>query len=195
MHMIAQTIRGSGNRRRARRARLARLPRVAVAALAALGALAPLACGDDVPTRPPETAELELARGATARYQDVDRALADGYADAGIVMQAMGHHYLNAKLLDDRFEPDRPEILVYAPEGGRMKLVAVEYAVPLDRAATAPAGFAGGGDVWSRNTKYGLWTLHAWLWLDNAAGVFAAENARVRLDPRTLQGMAAPGGH
>jgi hypothetical protein len=187
--MTAQTTRGSGNRRRAR------LARAAVAALATLGALAGLACGNDAPTRPPETAELELARGATARYQDVDRALADGYVDAGIVMQGMGHHYLNAKLVDDRFEPDRPELLVYAPEGGRMKLVAVEYAVPLDRAATAPAGFVGAGDVWSRNTKYGLWTLHAWLWLDNAAGVFAAENARVQLDPRTLQGTAAPGGH
>ena len=175
--MTAQSTRGSGNRRRA------------LAALAPLALLAALACGDD-PVRPPHEPELARAQSATERYQDVGRALADGYVDAKIVMQGMGHHYLNASLLDDRFDAERPEILVYAPEGGggRMKLVALEYAVPLDRAATAPEGFSGTVDVWTRNTKYGLWTLHAWVWLDNAAGVFAPENARVQLDPRTLQG-------
>ena len=150
-------------------------------------ALALSAC-DDEPTRPAHEQELDRVRAATEKYQDVTRAIADGYVDAKIVMQSMGHHYLNASLLDDRFDPERPELLVYAPEGGRLRLVAVEFAVPLDRAATPPAGFAGTGDTWDRNTKYGLWTLHAWVWLDNAAGVFTAQNARVQLDPGTLQG-------
>ena len=166
----------------------------AAVALATLAA-GPTACGDDDPVRPAHQAELDRARSASDRYQDITRAIADGYVDAKIVMQGMGHHYLNASLLDDRFEAERPEILVYAPDGGRMKLVAVEYAVPLDKVAVAPEGFAGATDVWSRNTKYGLWTLHAWLWLDNAAGVFTPENARVQLDPATLQGDAAHGAH
>jgi hypothetical protein len=161
-----------------------RILRVATLALA-------LSACDDEPTRPAHEPELDRARSATERYQDVARAVADGYVDAKIVMQSMGHHYLNASLLDDRFDPERPEILVYAPEGGRLRLVAVEYAVPLDKSATAPQGFAGAGDAWDRNTKYGLWTLHAWLWLDNAAGVFNAQNARVQLDPGTLQGHVA----
>ena len=186
--MTAYFARRSGNRRRA----LAALATVAAFVTLAGGVVA---CGDDDPVRPAHETELDRARSANERYQDINRAIADGYADAKIVMQSMGHHYLNASLLDDRFEPDRPEILVYAPEGGRMKLVAVEYAVPLDKAATAPEGFTGTGDSWSRNTKYGLWTLHAWLWLDNAAGVFSPENARVRLDPSTLQGMAGMGAH
>jgi hypothetical protein len=186
--MTAQFAGRSGNRRRA------------VTALATLLAVAPLAggalaCGDDDPVRPPHEAELDRARSANERYQDVSRAVADGYVDAKIVMQSMGHHYLNASLLDDRFEPDRPELLVYAPEGGRMKLVAVEYAVPLDKSAAAPPGFSGATDVWDRNTKYGLWTLHAWLWLDNSAGVFNPQNARVQLDPSTLQGHAGGGTH
>lgn len=181
--MNAQNPRESGKGRRAR------------AALLALAALAALACGGDDPVRPAHEAQLDRARSATERYQDVSRAIADGYVDAKIVMQSMGHHYLNASLLDDRFDPERPEILVYAPEGGRLRLVAVEYAVPLDRAASAPDGFAGVGDTWDRNTKYGLWTLHAWLWLDNAAGVFTAQNARVQLDPATLQGDAAHAPH
>lgn len=167
--------------------------RLALAAPASL-ALAlslPLAACDHDPTRPPHEVELDRVRAATAKYQDVARAVADGYVDAKIVMQAMGHHYLNASLLDDRFEPERPEILVYAPEGGRLRLVAVEYAVPLDRAAAPPEGFTGTRDVWDRNARYGLWTLHAWVWLDNAAGVFTAQNARVQLDPGTLQGHGA----
>lgn len=164
--------------------------RLAAALLAALAA----AC-DDEPTRAPHDTQLDRARDATARYQDLSHALADGYVDAKIVMQGMGHHYLNASLLDDRFEPDRPEILVYAPDGDRMRLVAVEYAVPLDRAATAPEGFVGTGDGWDRNTKYGLWTLHAWLYEQNPAGVFTPQNARIQLAPASLQGVRDHPGH
>jgi hypothetical protein len=149
------------------------------------------ACSDEhAPTQLTNDTQLEAARAATTKYQDLSRALADGYVDAKIVMQQMGHHYLNASLLDDKFEADKPEILVYAPDAaGRMKLVAVEYAVPLDKAATAPEGFVGSDDVWSTNTKYGLWTLHAWLYQDNPAGVFNATNQRIQLDPGTLEGM------
>jgi hypothetical protein len=148
------------------------------------------ACSDDAaPTHPANVTQLEAARAATEKYQDLSRALADGYVEAKIVMQQMGHHYLNASLLDDKFEPDKPEILVYAPENGRMKLVAVEYAVPLDKSASAPEGFAGSADTWSASTKYGLWTLHAWLYQDNPAGVFNATNQRIQLDPGTLEGM------
>jgi hypothetical protein len=188
--MTMQTSR-AGARRGARQT----LATLAACALALLAAGATACDGDDDPVRPAEAAELDRARAATERYQDVSRAIADGYVDAKIVSQSMGHHYLNASLLDDRFEPDRPELLVYAPEGGRLRLVAVEYAVPLDRAATAPAGFTGAADTWDRTTKYGLWTLHAWLWLDNAAGVFTAQNARVQLDPGTIQGDAGHAAH
>lgn len=169
--------------------------RVAAVLLAASAALVPAACDRD-PTRPPAERELDRARATVARYQDLATALADGYVDAHIVMQNMGHHYLNAALLDDRFEPERPEILVYAPDSaGHLQFVAVEYAVPLDRADSAPAGFAGTGDQWSRNTKYGLWTLHAWLGLPNAAGVFNATNARIQLDPGSLEGNRMPTTH
>ena len=171
--MTAQITRNFGNGRRL---------------LALLATLASAACGKDDPVRPAGEVELDRAHAATDRYQDINRAIADGYADAKIVMQGMGHHYLNASLLDDKFEPEKPELLVYAPDGGRMRLVAVEYAQPLDKVAAAPSGFTGTDDVWDRNTKYGLWTLHAWVWLDNAAGVFHSTNTRVVLDPGTIQG-------
>jgi len=123
--------------------------------------------------------ELALARQASARYQDLSVALADGYVDINVVMQHMGRHFLNPKLLDGSFRPDRPQILVYAPEGGKWHLVAVEYAVPLGMSAQAPAGFTGSADVWDHNTGFGLWLLHAWVWKPNPDGMFAPFNPDV----------------
>lgn len=126
--------------------------------------------------------ELAAARAATARYQDIDNAIADGYADIDVVMPNMGHHYLKAELMDATFQADAPEILVYAPQpDGRMRLVALEYAVPLSHADDPPAGFTGDADAWDRNETFQLWTLHAWVWLNNPAGVFASHNERVVL--------------
>lgn len=138
------------------------------------------ACSD--PVEPDTDAELASVRDATARFAVLDNALAAGYADIDVVMQNMGYHYLNADLLDATFELERPEILVYAPDAtGVMKLVAVEYAVPLSLSTNPPAGFTGNGDVWDRNETFQLWTLHAWVHLDNPDGVFAPFNPNVVL--------------
>jgi hypothetical protein len=170
--------------------RAAALPRATRLAVALAFGLALAACDDDEPTRPASAAELDRVHAATEKYQDVNRAVADGYVDAHIVTQGMGRHYLNNSLVDGRFDAEHPEILVYAPQpGGRLQLVAVEYGVPLDQSATAPEGFTGAADVWDRTTKYGLWTLHAWIWRDNAAGVFAPMNSAVQLDPTTIEGV------
>ena len=77
--------------------------------------------------------QLDQVRDATARYLDVDKAVAAGYVDIGLFMPKMGWHYMKEKLVDARFDAAQPELLVYAddPCGGKRKLVAVEYAVPL----------------------------------------------------------------
>lgn len=131
-----------------------------------------------------EAVERELAtvRNATAQFATIEAAMAAGYADINVVMQNMGYHYLKAELLDATFQLDRPEILVYAPDAaGTMRLVAVEYAVPLELAPEAPAGFTGNDDVWDRNETFQLWTLHAWVHLENPDGVFASHNPKVVL--------------
>ena len=51
--------------------------------------------------------------------------------------------------------------------------------MPLALAKRAPAGFVGPDDHWTINQRFQLWTLHAWLFEYNPAGVFAAYNARV----------------
>lgn len=132
---------------------------------------------------PPAAAilQVEEVRQAMARYLDEDVAIADGYIDVGVFFENMGWHYLKPDRLDANFEHTRPEFLVYAddPCAGKRRLVAVEYAVPLELSGKAPAGFAGSADRWHRNLDFGLWTLHAWVFEHNPDGVFAAYNPRV----------------
>jgi len=163
-----------------------------LATLAALGCIvaAPSASAhesDETPTssaatsNPATLVQLEAVRNATARFLDEQTAIDEGYVDISVFYPNMGHHYLKAELLDAVFEPEKPELLVYAddPCSGSRRLVAVEYAVPLALAKDAPAGFVGSDDTWTINQRFQLWTLHAWLFEYNPAGVFAAYNARV----------------
>jgi len=130
---------------------------------------------------PATLADLELVKQATARYLDVDQAVQDGYVDIGVYYDHMGWHYLKSEILDDRFDADQPELLVYQddPCSGKRRLVAVEYALPLALADRAPAGFPGKSDGWTVNERFQLWTLHAWLYEYNPDGVFAAHNMRL----------------
>jgi hypothetical protein len=125
--------------------------------------------------------ELQQARFATAKYKNIENAIADGYQDIHVDMENMGHHFMKASLVDDQFDISHPEILVYnKDERGIQQLVAVEYAVPLQY--SQPEGFTGSGDVWDGNTGFGLWLLHAWVWDYNPDGVFKPMNPTVHLN-------------
>ncbi|HEX7903496.1 MAG TPA: hypothetical protein VF487_06430 [Chitinophagaceae bacterium] len=131
----------------------------------------------------PETEwQLQQAKIATARYNDFENAINDDYVDINVIVPEMGYHYLKVAHLDGTFEYNKPEILVYnKEENGRMKLVAVEYAVPIALSPNAPpSGFAGTNDVWGVYQGV-LWTLHAWVWEYNPDGVFNPTNPLVHL--------------
>lgn len=131
----------------------------------------------------PETEwELQKAKIATARYNNFDYAIADEYVDINVIVPEMGYHYLKLANLDATFDFAKPEILVYnKEENGRMKLVALEYAVPISLSPNAPpAGFTGTNDVWGIYQGT-LWTLHAWVWEYNPDGVFDPTNPLVHL--------------
>lgn len=124
--------------------------------------------------------ELEKAKRATARYQDVQNAIADGYKDINVVLPNMGRHFLKEAQLDATFDAERPELLVYKEElEGHLTLVALEYAVPLKLSETPPAGFTGDADTWFADQRFQLWTLHAWVWNTNPEGVFHSTNKLV----------------
>lgn len=163
-----------------------------IAALAALGvtAAAPTGSAHDAdeattlaaaPVNPAALVQVELVRHATARFLDEQQAIDEGYVDISVFYPNMGHHYLKPELLDDKFSLEKPELLVYAddPCSGGRRLVAIEYAAPLALLKDAPAGFVGTDDVWTVNQQFQLWTLHAWLFEYNPAGVFASHNVRV----------------
>jgi hypothetical protein len=118
---------------------------------------------------------LAEARAGTAKYQNVDAAVADGFFAVSPCVShptagTMGIHYLNPARVDATLVPAEPEVLVYNPEpNGRLRLVAVEYL------NIAPADFPGGlhMDPPANGLPY---TLHAWVWKNNPSGTFAGFN-------------------
>src|SRR6476659_1032126 len=111
----------------------------------------------------PTQKELTAARSATAKYHDVSQAEADGYINIGFYLPGEGYHFVNFGLIDGNFEHEHPEVLLYIPdEDGDLRLVGVEYLVPLS--ANPPEGFYGDQDVWRSDTEgFGLWELNAWI--------------------------------
>lgn len=124
--------------------------------------------------------ELQQARAATARYLDINNAIADGYIDIAVDVEEMGHHYMNPNLVDGNFDLKKPELLVYnRDENGKAILDAVEYAVPVN--LPRPEGFTGSADVWNGDNPFSLWLLHAWVWAYNPEGVFNPTNPLIHL--------------
>lgn len=141
--------------------------------------------------------DLAEVRQATARYHDLDAAIADGYelGYGGIITHcvahptfgAMGYHYFNAELMESAdVDPTRPEGLVYAPgPNGQLRLVAVEWVVPPD--VWAASGNDGepsvlGMDLHVLNPDLGWYIHHAWVWMPNPSGMEADWNPRVDCD-------------
>lgn len=120
----------------------------------------------------------------TTRFHNFQVAIAQGWnVDATGYLANMGHHYINMDYADGTFELLKPEMLLYVPDGhGGMKFVGVEYLVfvadPSEPGAP-PEGFIGDADEWSFNTDVGAWTLHAWVGLENKAGVFYPTNSEL----------------
>lgn len=126
--------------------------------------------------------ELAQARKATARYHDVAAAEADDYVNFNFCESGEGCHYIKFSLLDDKFDPAEPEILLYAraPGEDRLRLVGVEYLVPIALSPEPPEGFTGDTDEWRMDAEgFGLWELNTWIWLHNPEGVFAHDNPRL----------------
>lgn len=124
-------------------------------------------------------------RQATAHYQRVEAALADGYALASECVPGMGFHYLSEALLDGVVDPTRPEILVYEPQpSGRLRLVAVEFMVPAaawDPFNSGPPmlgshAFDDHRPPGSGGPPFPHYQLHAWVWKDNPAGIYTPFN-------------------
>ncbi|HEV2122359.1 MAG TPA: hypothetical protein VGW38_06260 [Chloroflexota bacterium] len=132
--------------------------------------------------------QLAAVRQATAKYHDVDRALADGYSPVSPCEElpgvgAMGIHYLNPKLASDlTVDPFTPEVLLYVPSGNRLRLVGVEY-FAANVGQPHPSLFGRAFDGPMAGHSPGMpehYDLHVWIWQANPNGVFAVWNPTVR---------------
>ena len=131
--------------------------------------------------------DVETLRAATDKFHDLAAAEAAGYPTntpaciADSTMGAMGQHYIDRKLFDEKLEIEHPEMLIYAPSGnGKVELVAVEYAVPFRAVAATEKPPRLFGQELKRYDQYNYWALHVWAWRHNAAGLFADWNPAVK---------------
>jgi hypothetical protein len=143
----------------------------------------------------PNLLDLAAVRMVSARFRDLDQALAEGYVEFYKCTEepgvgTMGQHFANlAYVADPAINPLRPEVLVYEPNRrGGFDLVAIEYVVV---AADWHAAFGNdvtptvlGKDMLFREAgnRYGLpdfYERHAWLFKWNPRGLFDDWNPRV----------------
>lgn len=163
------------------------------------------ACGEETPLAPVAAPQTQLAatapqlatlpsqaeaattlatlRRATARYHNLDAALADGFVflhpcevrpgegPVGVVYVHPG------RIADGVIDPSEPEGIVYAPtQDGGLRLAAAELVVPRDVAEEPPTFM---GATFQEEDEFGVWGLHVWLWISNPNGLFAEANPRI----------------
>jgi hypothetical protein len=138
---------------------------------------------------------VEKVRAATARYQNVNAAVADGFVQgtpcvSGPDMGAMGIHYVRPdRIADGVLNAAEPEALIYEPQtGGALRLVGVEYIViastwvKLHPNAGPPALEGDLLNFIDAPNRYGLdafYEMHVWAWEANPKGSFADWNTHV----------------
>jgi hypothetical protein len=144
-------------------------------------------------------ADLAQVRRATARFHDLEAALAAGYElgwvnGAGVriitgcisnpTAGAMGYHYFHPELMADlTTDALEPEALVYeSGPNGKRELVAVEWVVRGE--LSNPPGVSSPPSVLGLtmhvlNPAVGFYLRHAWVWKPNPAGMLADWNPEV----------------
>ena len=140
---------------------------------------------------PQLTPELQRVRAALEKYQDPIVAVHDGYfSTVGCLVLpdgAMGVHFLNPALIAPEPDPMKPQILLYEPDGERLRLVAVEWFIPLatgikERPKIFGQPFDGPmeGHHPLLPTALHHYDLHVWLFKNNPAGLFKSTNPAVK---------------
>jgi hypothetical protein len=151
----------------------------------------------------PNKAEIDALRQAMEKYQDPYVAVRDLYLStvgcvhySGEKMEGrmeypkggMGVHFVNLSVTGPEPDPMRPNVLIYEPDGDKLRLVAVEWLVPLAIAKGRPSLFGqpfqgpmeGHEPLIPKDFVH--YDLHAWLFKDNPLGMFSATNPDVKCD-------------
>ena len=142
---------------------------------------------------------IDEVRNATARYTDINVALAEGWVRAtpcvsGPDAGAMGVHLvLQSRISAGVLNPQQPEALIYEPmTNGAMRLVGVEFIVLANvwevshpSSSDVPALDGNLMNYIAFPNRYGLpafYELHVWAWEHNPKGSYADWNTSVTCD-------------
>ena len=156
--------------------------------------------------------QIEAMRKALSKYEDPYVAVRDLYLSTvgcvhfdGAKMEghmhypkgAMGIHFVNLTIQGPP-DPLKPNVLLYEPVDGKLKLVGVEWLVPLAFAKERPTllghPFQGPMEGHEPLIPQGFrhYDLHAWLFKDNPLGMFSPTNPNVTCEDADFNIMAMP---
>jgi hypothetical protein len=147
------------------------------------------------PLKTEATPLIDKVRAATARFKDINVAVAEGFVQgtpcvSGPDTGAMGVHFvMPSRIAGGVLQPDQPEALIYEPQSdGALRLVGVEFIVlssvwqNTHAAGTTPALEGDLLNFVDAPNRYGLpafYELHVWAWENNPKGSFADWNTHV----------------
>jgi hypothetical protein len=148
------------------------------------------------------TPALESVRKLLDKYNDPIAAVHDGFYSSVACISypsgggegsmryaagAMGVHFINMGNVGPKLDPSKPQVLIYEPQGDKLRLVAAEWFMPTELAGgKAPSVFGQelGGPMEGHKPVMpdGLhhYDLHVWLWKTNPEGVFSPTNPAVK---------------
>ena len=101
----------------------------------------------------------------------------------------MGVHFVNGALIGPDPDPLSPQVLLYEPVEGKLRLVSVEWFIPLATGVKDRPELFGHAFEGPMEGHYPLlplelhhYDLHVWLFMENPAGLFAHSNPDVNCD-------------
>jgi hypothetical protein len=161
-------------------------------------------------------AQIDALRKAMEKYKDYKVAVRDLYlSTVGCIHYsgekiaghmeypkgAMGVHFVNLTIKGPP-DPMKPNVLIYEPVGKELKLVAVEWLVPLTpdtKEAPKLFGQTFMGPMEGHEPlipkEFVHYDLHAWLFKDNPLGMFAPTNPKVNCKGYSAELLEKPTKH
>jgi hypothetical protein len=173
-----------------------------VLAAAGLGLATPQLLPQAVPVSSSVSPNLDEVRAALDRYQDPILAIHDGYFSTLACVQfpaaggagqmaypagGMGVHFLNVGLMGPKLDPLHPQVLLYEPDGDKLRLVSAEWFVPLSTGVKQRPQLFGHPFDGPMEGHHPImpemmhhYDLHVWLWKQNPSGMFSPTNPTVK---------------
>ena len=152
----------------------------------------------------PYKADLDALRQSLSKYEDFKTAVRELYlSTVGCVHYsgekmaghmdypkgAMGIHFVNLTVGGPNPDPMRPNVLIYEPTSDGLRLVGVEWLVPLASGVKQRPILFGQPFQGPMEGHYPLipkefihYDLHVWLFKDNPLGMFSPTNPDVKCD-------------